>query len=237
MAIKTYLTSDEIQKMVANARCTRDQVIITFYADTGCRVSELLELRVENLDLDANTILIPHLKRGTKKKCPNCNRSAGRTQSFCSKCGNDLSKIQAEGIKNRGRIISIGKDLSELLKEYTGTMHASEKLIGLSRQQVYLIVRELAEKIGLTGRAMINPETRKRHYVHPHNFRDALAVNWIQSFPENASMHKALQDHLGHARFETTMRYNKLNPSEVQSAADKVREIRFGKQAPETPTA
>ena len=233
MAIKTYLTSDEIQRMIGQALYLRDKVILSFLSDSGCRCSELLKLKVENLDLENNVVLIPHLKRGIKKRCPECGRSAGRNTPFCSKCGCDLSKVTAEGIEERSRLINIGPETAQLLEEYTRNFKPSEQVIKLSRQRVYTIVRNAAQAIGIKGKAILNPESGKKHYVHPHNFRDSLAVSWLSIAGSDVGKQKALQEHLGHLKFETTVRYNKLTPAKVKQVSDEVRQMRFSHQAQE----
>jgi len=227
MPIKTYLVSEEIQQMINQASCLRDQLILSFYSDTGCRVSELLKLKVENLDLESKTVLIAHLKRGIKKKCPTCGRAGGRNTAFCSKCGKDLSKVAAEGIEERNRLISIGEPTTELLRKYTEGLKPSDSIIRLSRQQVYNVVRNAALGIGIKGRKILNPETGKKHYVHPHNFRSSLAVDWLGFAGSDVGKQKALQEHLGHKNFETTMSYNVLTPGKVREVSDEVRKWRF----------
>lgn len=227
MSIKTYLTGDEIQKMIDQSSFLRDRLILSFYGDGGCRVSELLKLKVENLDLENKTVLIRHLKRGIKKRCPACKRAAGRNTPFCSKCGTDLSDIIAEGIEERSRLISIGDKTAELFREYTEGMNLDEEIIKLTRQQVYNIVRNAALAIGIKGKALLNPETGKKHYVHPHAFRDSLAVAWLDYAGSDATKQKALQEQLGHQSFDTTQRYNKLTPGKVRQVSDEVRRLRF----------
>jgi integrase len=228
MAIKTFLTSEEIQRMIANCQYLRDRALLAFYADSGCRVSELLSLKVENIDFDSGEVLIPHLKRGVRKKCPQCGFSAGRSQKFCAKCGTDLIKIQAEGVLDRSRLISIGDFSLNLLREFTADMAPGDHVFNLSRQWVYYIVRKAAESIGLKGKVLLNPETRKRHYVHPHSLRDSLAVDWLDFAGSDVTKQKALQDHLGHQSFGTTTRYHKLTPKQVKNVGDQVRKNRFG---------
>jgi len=238
MPIKTYLTPAEIQAMIEWPDNLRDRLILSFYGDTGCRASELLKLKVENLDLENRLVMIPHLKRGIKKKCPGrpgygdgrpCGRMAGKNTPFCSRCGADLSAVQAEGIEERNRLISIGETTAELFREYTKEMDQGDQIITISRQQVYNLVRAAAAGIGIKGKALTNPETGKKHFPHPHNFRDSLAVSWLEVAATDAGKQKALQEHLGHKNFETTMGYNKLTPGKVQEVSNEVRQMRFAK--------
>ncbi len=230
MALKTVLTSDDINRMIAAARCQRDQVIAQFYKDAGTRVSELLAVTVDNIDFDAGTVLIPHLKRGAKKKCPECGRTAGRASQWCSRCGADLSKVDAEGIQERNRLINLGPETLSLLQDFTSGMGKNEKVIKLTRQMVYNIIRELASAAGLAGKQLLNPESGKKHYVHPHIFRSSLAVDWLEVASGDINKQKALQTHLGHKSFDTTMKYDKLSPSQIKKTTDEVRQARFGKK-------
>ena len=229
--MKTYLTSSEITKMVEAAPCLRDQVIVSFYADTGARCSELLGVKVENIDLKAGMVLIPHLKRGIKKQCPGCGKSAGRHSQFCVRCGHDLRKVVAEGILQRSRLINIGQPTARLLQEYISLakLRPGDYLVKLSRQHIGNIIRELAAKAGLEGKAMLNPESGKKHYVHPHSFRDALAVDWLLQRGDTEGR-KALQEQLGHQSFDTTARYFKLTSSSIKKIGDEVRKARFGRK-------
>ena len=225
--MKTFLTNDEIKRMIEAAPCLRDKVFMAFYFDTGCRVSELLSVKVENIDLDQGTVLIPHLKRGIRKYCPGCGRAAGRRSAFCAKCGYNLSDIIPQGTELRSRLISIGEETIALLHDWIKGMRPDEPLIKLSRQQINNIVRELAASIGLKGKVMLNPETGKKHYVHPHNLRDSLAVDWL-TLRGDVEGQKALQQHLGHRSFETTARYYKLTPQATRRIGDEVRRARLG---------
>jgi len=227
VTIKTYPTSNEIQKMIDQAFYLRNKVILSFYGDTGARVSELLKLKVENLDLENGVVMIRHLKRGVKKRCPDCGRSAGRNTAFCSKCGCDLSRVIPEGIEERSRLINIGSETTELLKKYVEGLNPSDYIIMLTRQQVYNIVRGAGLSIGIKGKVILNPETGKKHYLHPHSFRSSLAVSWLSYAGSDVSKQKALQEHLGHQSFNTTMKYNKLAPAKVKQVSDEVRRARF----------
>ena len=227
--LKTFLTSDEVRGMIEAAPTLRDKVIVAFLADTGCRVSELLRLKTQHIDFDRRLVLIPHLKAGLRKKCPGCGKFVGRRQNFCPKCGNDIRAVEAEGSEELTRLVNVGEEALSLCREYLQKRSSnSDQLISLTRQMVGVIIRRCACAIGLDGMVMLNPETGRQHYVHPHSMRDSLAVDWL-TLDDSATSQKALQDHLGHKKYETTARYQKLSIENVADAADKVRRYRFGK--------
>jgi integrase len=218
--------------MIKTATNLRDQTLLTLLSDCGCRVSELLAVSAVDFDSERQIIIIPHLKRGVKKHCPKCSHIAGRSTKFCAKCGTDLLKVLPVGIEERTRMISIGRQTSDLLDSYLikAKISGDMPIFPITRQTVYLLVRESANLVGLGGRIFLNTESGKHHYIHPHDFRSALAVDWLAEAKGDVSKQKALQDHLGHKKFETTISYNKLAPSMVRATGDEVREKRFGSQ-------
>jgi site-specific recombinase XerD len=52
------LTVEEVARLIVAARSHRDRAIIELFYATGCRVSELRSLRVEDLDLAAQSVLV-----------------------------------------------------------------------------------------------------------------------------------------------------------------------------------
>ena len=230
MAIKTFLTPTEITRMIESTTNTRDRVLLTLLSDCGCRVSELLAISPADFDQERQVIIIPHLKRGTKKHCPKCEHVSGRSTRFCAKCGHDLSKIQAVGVEERHRMVSIGSKTAEDLQNYIeqAKINPTAMIFPITRQMVYKVVRDASAVSGLAGKIFLNTESGKHHYVHPHDFRSALAVSWLDFAGGDANKQKALQEHLGHKSFDTTMRYNKLAPAQIKTVGDEVRKARFG---------
>ena len=80
-------------------------------------------------------------------------------------------------------------------------------LFGINRHRAWQIVKNLAEKAGLPK--IINLETGKIHSVSPHKLRDAFAVNAMKHDDSGDGM-RMLQEHLGHASFNTTAKYRKI---------------------------
>jgi integrase len=230
--IKTSLSSKDIDKLLAQTTNLRDRMIVLFYYDTGCRCSELLQITWGNLDLENGTVLISHLKRGVHKICPKCSKRGGKNTAFCPKCGTGLKNVEAVGIKERKRIIDMGADLIQAIKDYTAgeEILQDRPLFKISRQAVYAVIRTLADKAGLGGKIMLNPETGKKHYVHPHSFRDALATDWLEFAKTDVNKQQALSRQLGHQDMSTTLKYNKLTPQSISKTREEVRNFRDGKK-------
>ena len=96
-----------------------------------------------------------------------------------------LKRLQTDGLKSSRvhdrqigseSVIPLGQDTLDKIKEYLEARpEKSDYLMPLTRRSIYNIVKMAAEKAGLSGKVILNPETGKRHFIHPHSFRDALA--------------------------------------------------------------
>lgn len=85
--MKTYLEPEDIKAMENEAKTLRDQLLIRLLFRLGCRISEALNLGVEDIDFKMGTITIVHLKRRVKIACASCGARLGMSHSFCPKCG------------------------------------------------------------------------------------------------------------------------------------------------------
>ncbi len=56
--MKTYLESNEVELMEKVAVCFRDRLLIRLLFRLGCRISEALALKVEEIDFDQGTIVV-----------------------------------------------------------------------------------------------------------------------------------------------------------------------------------
>ena len=60
--MKTYIEAIEVEVMEKVAACFRDRLLIRLLFRLGCRISEALALKVEDIDFDQGTVTIEHLK-------------------------------------------------------------------------------------------------------------------------------------------------------------------------------
>ena len=103
--MKTYLKIQEVEKIIYCATSIRDRLLIRLLFQLGCRVSEALNITLDDIDFEQETIKILHLKTRSILLCPSCKTRLARNHRFCPKCGNSISNtINRENINRRQRI-------------------------------------------------------------------------------------------------------------------------------------
>ena len=90
--MKSYLEQGELKQLEEGATCVRDRLLIRLLARLGCRISEALALKVEDINFDAGAVTILHLKRRINSYCPKCGARLGRIYRFCPGCGDEVVK-------------------------------------------------------------------------------------------------------------------------------------------------
>lgn len=223
--MKTYLELDEVIKLGDSAHYLRDKILIRMLFQLGCRISEVLVLEVKDVDFTKGTIIIQHLKSRIKLACPKCGARLGKSHIFCPKCGLGVEEAVTKELEHRKvRILPLDKATLEILKGYIkrgGPVKRGDKnlIFGINRHRAWQIVRECAERAGLPK--LVNPETGKIHGISPHRLRDAFAVHAVKLNDTGDGL-RLLQEHLGHANFNTTAKYRKVAGEELKDWYDKL---------------
>ena len=213
MAVKVYLSPEEVESMAGQAICVRDNLLIRMLFWLACRVSELLGIRVEDVDPVQGTVTIKHLKARTKLLCPHCGTRLSRSAKFCPGCGKDVPEpLRKEQEMHRVRTIPLEKRTMERLVDFIRRDKTQGLIFKIGRVQAQLIVKECARKAGIGE--LVNPETGKVRGVSPHRLRDAFAVMAVQQDDSTDAL-RMLQEHLGHQSIATTMRYRKISGQEL----------------------
>jgi integrase/recombinase XerD len=217
--LKAYLEPHEIEQLEIAAAFLRDKLLIRLLFRLGCRVTEALGLTFADVDWSQSIITIQHLKTRTKLSCPDCSARLGKVNKFCPVCGIKVEQVVTmEKEHRRFRRLPMDVSTLEMLKEYFNTGqpdHFNESclIFGISRHRAWQIVKDCAAKAGLPK--IINTESGKVHNVSPHRLRDAFAVHAVKSNDSIDAM-RLLQEHLGHASFNTTAKYRKISGEEHQ---------------------
>ena len=223
--MKAYLEPEEVTQMERAAGNLRDKLLIRTLFHLGCRVSEALGLATDDIDFSKGTVTIEHLKSRLKLSCPCCGTGLGRSHTYCPRCGHKIETAQTEQREHRRqRVLPADKDTLNMLKDYIKrggpVIKDGKKLIfGINRHRAWQIVRDCGQKAGLP--ALVNPETGKRHGVSPHKLRDAFAVYAVK-LDDSGDGLRLLQEHLGHASFNTTAKYRKVGGEEHRKWFDKL---------------
>lgn len=216
---KTYLDVDDIQKLEKAATNLRDRLLIRILFRLGCRISEALSLKVDDIDFGRGSITILHLKSRVRLSCPKCGARLSKTHRFCPGCGDRVEKVPTQEQQHRRiRTLPIDGDTLAMLVDYThrgGPVSRGGELLifGINRHRAWQVVRGCAEKAALGQ--LVNPETGKAHGVSPHKLRDAFAVMAVQRDDSTDSI-RMLQEQLGHANIGTTMHYRKVAGEELK---------------------
>ncbi len=215
--MKAYLEFDEIDRLEKAAGNLRDQLLIRLLGHLGCRISEALGIKVDDIDFTAGTVSIQHLKTRLNLSCPECGAKLGRRHKFCPACGVKVAEAVAEEKEHlRMRTLPIDHDTLNVLNNYVlrgGPVNRNEKrfIFGINRHRAWQIITGCAERAGLPK--LVNTETGKTHHVSPHKLRDAFAVHAIKINDSGDGL-RLLQQHLGHQNFNTTARYRKVSGEE-----------------------
>jgi integrase/recombinase XerD len=217
--MKAYLESEEITLMEQAATNLRDKLLIRTLFHLGCRITEALSLKVDDIDFNHGTVTIIHLKQRIKLLCVTCGARLGANHVFCPKCGGRIGMSQVEEQEHRRqRVLPIDHDTLKMFKEYierNGPVLRNGKhlIFGINRHRAWQIIRQCAEKSGLPK--LVNPETGRMHNVSPHKLRDAFAIMAIKHNDSGDGL-RLLQEHLGHQSFNTTAKYRKVSGEEQQ---------------------
>jgi integrase/recombinase XerD len=223
--MKVYVDPCEVTLMEKAAANLRDRLLIRLLFRLGCRVSEALGLAIEDIDFGRSTVTIQHLKASLKLSCAECGQRLGRSHLFCPKCGIKVEKAQAERQeRRRQRILPVDSDTLDMLREYVRrggpVLRDGRKLIfGVNRHRGWGIVKGCAERAKLPK--LVNPETGRIHNVSPHKLRDAFAVRAVKMDDSGDGL-RLLQQHLGHASFNTTAKYRKVSGEEHKEWYEKL---------------
>ena len=223
--MKTYLEPEEISCIEQAASNLRDKILIHLLFRLGCRISEALSIKVDDIDFNQGTVMIIHLKRRLKLSCPDCRARLGAAHVFCPHCGGKIEKTQIEEQQHRRqRVLPIDSDTLKMLQEYIergGPVVKEGKrfIFGINRHRSWQVVKECAERARLPK--LLNNETGKVHNISLHKLRDAFAVNAMKRNDSGDGM-RLLQEHLGHQSFNTTAKYRKVAGEEHREWYDKL---------------
>jgi len=218
--MKVYLTPEEVVRMAQAATCVRDELLIRMLFWLGCRVSEAIGIRKEDVNPAQGTVTIKHLKTRIELSCPHCNTRLSRAARFCPGCGKDVpAPLRKEQEMHRIRTIPLEKRTMDRLVDFIRRDKTQGLIFKIGRMQAQKIVKDCARKAGVEE--LVNSETGKERGISPHRLRDAFAVMAVQA-DDSTDAIRMLQEHLGHQSIATTLKYRKVAGQELKEWYDKL---------------
>ena len=223
--MKTYLDPEDVGRMEQCAGSIRDRLLIRLLFHLGCRVSEVLALHISDIDFAQKMITILHLKTRTKLLCPKCGASLARRHRFCPECGEEIDNITTQDQKHRRiRMLPVDEETLRLMERYSTeykpmTVDDNWRIFNINRHRAWQIVRNCARSAGISG--LVNPETGRVRGVSPHRLRDAFSVHAMK-LDDSGDALRLLQEHLGHASFNTTAKYRKIAGEEHRESYERL---------------
>ena len=218
--MKAYLDLADVKLLEQIANNLRDRLLVRLLFRLGCRISEALALRVEDVDFARGTVTILHLKRRIRLSCPNCKARLGKSHRFCPECGEEVTEAaMGQQEHRRMRMLPVDEDTLDMLADLIKRDRKKDLIFGINRHRAWQVVRECARRAGLPD--IVNPETGKIRGISPHCLRVAFAVHAVKVDDSGDGL-RLLQEHLGHASFATTARYRKVAGEEHREWHEKL---------------
>ena len=171
----------------------RDRAILELFYASGLRLSELVGLDVEDLNLSSRVVRV--LGKGRKERIVPFNRSAEAALRAWLK---DWEALSLDGVRRsavgaRGSAVGARgrKPANPLFLNYQGRRLSTRSVDRLVRKYVAACSTRLG--------------------ISPHALRHSFATHLL----ERGADLRAIQELLGHARLSTTQRYTHLNAAQL----------------------
>jgi len=206
--MKAYLEPEDVKHLEEAAVTSRDRLLIRLLFRLACRISEALAICVGDVDFTRGTITILHLKRRAKLSCTRCRARLGKRHHFCPECGEETSATATQQLEHRRvRTLPLDSDTLNMLANFIETEAKTNLIFDINRHRAWQIVKDCSRRAGLPD--LVNPETGMVRGISPHRLRDAFSVHAMK-LDDSGDALRLLQEHLGHASFNTTAKYRKV---------------------------
>ena len=175
--IPDVLTYQEICSMIDNIDLSqpfghRNKAILEVMYGCGLRVSEVISLKISNIYIDDEFIRV--FGKGDKER---------------------LIPISQSIIKTLYLYIDGERKSQNINYKHSDTVFINRRGAGLSRQMIFLIIKDLAEKAGI------------KKNIGPHTIRHSFATHLL----EGGADLRAVQQMLGHSSISTTEIYTHIS--------------------------
>lgn len=207
------ISIDDVQKLLGSPTGTdnhfglRDRAILELLYGTGARISELVQLDIDDLDMGrlAN-------EYGDSNNDP--QRPSASLEQSSDNAELDFATVRLLGKGNKERIVPVGSYALRALEAYlvrgrpvlatagrgTPALFLNSRGSRLSRQSAWSVISKAAQAAGLEGR------------VSPHTLRHSFATHLLAGGADI----RIVQELLGHASVTTTQIYTLVSPETLR---------------------
>jgi len=190
--LKGYLEAQEVERLIFVATNLRDMLLVRIPWRTGIKVSELIGIRVQDIDFLNRAVVIKVLK---------------------------MRKKDGKAIERR-RVVPIDRGTLDMVKEYLEWRqqfpYKGDLLFPITRQRVDQIYWKLRRRAGITK--VGDPAVSKHTKLHPHILRHSFSIHAIK---RGMSIER-LQKILGHQSPTTTSVYLQFSSADLHQDYDKI---------------
>ncbi len=190
--LKGYLEAQEVERVIAAATNPRDALLVRIPWRTGIRVSELIGIRIQDIDFGNRAIVIKVQK---------------------------MRKRDGKAIERR-RVVPVDQGTLDMVKGYLQWRkqfpYKGDLLFPVTRQRVDQIYWKLGRRVGI--KEIGDPAVSQHRKLHPHHLRHSFAIHCIK---RGMSIER-LQKILGHSSPTTTSVYLQYSLKDLHEDYDKV---------------
>lgn len=191
-----YLDTDEYDTLLEACSNLRDELILRLLWETGVRVSEACNIRIEDIDRDTRQIEIQTAKQ---------QRGSGSTRTVYYRYA--LADVLQKWLDRGGRTKYLSADESEYLLVTKESPKMPPNRLGE-------IIHEVADRTEIQEVVFTNVSGQPQHRITPHTFRHSYAVHRTK----NGMPIVYLQDLLGHSDIDITRQYLKFRTDDIREA-------------------
>jgi len=190
--LKGYLLPEQVERLIAAATNPRDALLVRIPWRTGVRVSQLIGIRVQDIDFDNRAIVIKVQK---------------------------LRKKDGKAIERR-RVVPIDQGTLDLIKGYLAWRkrfpYKGDLLFPITRQRVNQVFWRLGRRARI--KEIGDPAVSKHTKLHPHILRHSFSIHCIK----HGMSVERLQKILGHQSPTTTSIYLQFSSADLHEDYDKI---------------
>ena len=172
------LSDDELKRMDAETKTPMERAVFHFLRSTGCRVSEMLNVKVKDLTFDRNLVLL----RITKQKVIWHRVKRGEAPVY------HTIMPSREAIIDKDAVEFIKNHIEDMIENDLEWMKTEEKdraellLFPITRRSVGFWVKRWAEAAKIADWKAI----------HPHTFRHTEATRLLRNNVDSHHIHRVL---------------------------------------------